>query len=1378
VSENDRTISVARGDIVEVVETSSNQWSLIRTMDMVPREGWIPSEFVELYDYTNHTLNGVRSSSFGARSSSTDGENYDFPQTSPLSPTLSNIGLTDEEEKKEAIEHRDFTLSELIDSEKQYIDRLDFCLRSYKLAIDENNATIPKSLKASSNELFGNIQEIYDFHKREILPQLEGCRDNLSDLADLFALSAQQMKALYVTYCQGKHRSEDVYNEHIEYLEDIREKLRDRLCLRDYLILPVQRITKYNLLLKSINEDSCKAGEAIPYFESALAASKEISVQANNVVHMSMIEGIDRRLNEFGELVLQDSFGVCDRQKALYKERRVFLFTNVLVITKKKIDTAEREMYINKETLMLLEVTFSEDTDVEKRNIIIYDISTGNKFVLKTLHMSVRDEWMGKAQELINIARRATVGPSRTRSVSEPVDYGTSNKQLNPSISHGLLRNGSQRSRRARSRPSSASRERKPPQAGTKYVVMECVVLEGGDDCQLEPKEIVELVRVEASGMLRVRTSDGIEGTIPPGFVRRMDDVSEGAMETAPRITVAPVDQTLFISENFSVSCAFNGLPPPNVVWKRDDVVINPEGGKAKISSCATSSVLEVYNVDYHNEGQYSCTVTNGLGNATAEMDLFIHGPPSKPSKPTVSKQSLTSVKLKWSQPEYNGHSIISSYLVEQLQEGLDDWMVIVQQLKTSFVVKTLNVNTWYQFRIIANNEHGSSNPGPPSDRVFTTKTPKVMSATDDRKVYENESGEMLIASVGGLVKALHPILDVPDVTNIRYDSINSYYNVLPGEVGRGQFGIVKKCTCKHDNSLVAAKFLNHSSEAMREVTILQKLPSSPHIMEFVDAFITDGETLVLVTELLNGGELIDWILIDDSPLTEGLVANYVHQLLLAIEFIHNRNIIHLDIKPENLLITTIPQPTLKLIDFGSAQELDDSADLSIKPDSIEFCALEIVFNDSSNINKFTDMWSVGVIAYVLLSGLSPFYIDNSTTMYHKLANVQLDWSPSPFPYLSSHVQNFISSLLKKNTNDRLSVVMAIQHPWIKDNMTQECTTPIDTTLLKDFQVRRKLQTSAKSIKMTSIFDTPGSPLHDDMNYECPPNFDEGTERIQAPVGAAITLEWNYSGHPQPVVEWEHNERMLVPSDHVTIINDMRSTRVFIDGVIRPDEGVYSCYISNPHGTDIQYCHLIVFDVPSAPSDVTCVPLGPSLLVSWLPSVNDGNSPLTHYVLQVGQEGHDEWETLRDDLMGAAHVVEGLPTGQSYLFRVASGNAIGLSPFSKPSHPILMSTSDDTCTSSESSAVSDVKKMHFSEDFNMEYELGAEIGRGLFSVVYKCTQNVTDRSFAAKFIPLNGNNYEMASREFELLKELKHTRIAMMEEAFTTPTHMILILEL
>ena len=106
-----------------------------------------------------------------------------------------------------------------------------------------------------------------------------------------------------------------------------------------------------------------------------------------------------------------------------------------------------------------------------------------------------------------------------------------------------------------------------------------------------------------------------------------------------------------------------------------------------------------------------SCTFTSSN---------FYSGPPTQPMKPSVSKVTSSSVKLKWPVPDFDGNSPIMSYQVEILQEGFDEWQPIIQQPKNYFVVKTLEANTSYQFRVIAYNDFGGSKPSEPTEMVST----------------------------------------------------------------------------------------------------------------------------------------------------------------------------------------------------------------------------------------------------------------------------------------------------------------------------------------------------------------------------------------------------------------------------------------------------------------------------------------------------------------------------------------------------------------------------------------------------------------------------------------------------------------------------------
>lgn len=137
---------------------------------------------------------------------------------------------------------------------------------------------------------------------RHFLPALLECESDPMKLGDTFE-SAEEHLRIYITYCKDKSQSESLYQEFSSFFEEIRSQLRDRLNLPNYLILPVQRITKYNLLLADFNKNSIRAGLETGNIDVALRVTRGISTQANNAVHLSLLEGVEER--KLGKLVLQ-----------------------------------------------------------------------------------------------------------------------------------------------------------------------------------------------------------------------------------------------------------------------------------------------------------------------------------------------------------------------------------------------------------------------------------------------------------------------------------------------------------------------------------------------------------------------------------------------------------------------------------------------------------------------------------------------------------------------------------------------------------------------------------------------------------------------------------------------------------------------------------------------------------------------------------------------------------------------------------------------------------------------------------------------------------------------------------------------------------------
>ena len=93
---------------------------------------------------------------------------------------------------------------------------------------------------------------------------------------------------------------------------------------------------------------------------------------------------------------------------------------------------------------------------------------------------------------------------------------------------------------------------------------------------------------------------------------------------------------------------------------------------------------------------------------------------------------------------------------------------------------------------------------------------------------------------------------------------------------------------------------------------------------------------------------------------------------------------------------------------------------------------------------------------------------------------------------------------------------------------------------------------------------------------ESPPIFEEGTQEVQAPINATITLEWSYTGYPNPSIVWEHENRKVISSGRVSITTANGLSQLTISGVVRSDEGVYTCCALNSLGSDIQECRLVV----------------------------------------------------------------------------------------------------------------------------------------------------------------------------------------------------------
>uniref|UniRef100_A0AAQ6IIG7 non-specific serine/threonine protein kinase n=1 Tax=Anabas testudineus TaxID=64144 RepID=A0AAQ6IIG7_ANATE len=278
-----------------------------------------------------------------------------------------------------------------------------------------------------------------------------------------------------------------------------------------------------------------------------------------------------------------------------------------------------------------------------------------------------------------------------------------------------------------------------------------------------------------------------------------------------------------------------------------------------------------------------------------------------------------------------------------------------------------------------------------------------------------------------------------PGMAVFKQQNVGDFYEV--GEtLGSGQFAIVKRCTEKSTGTEYASKFikkrLSHASrrgvsreEIVREVSILQEL-QHPNIVSLHDVY-ENRTDMVLILELVSGGELFDFLAQKES-LCEEEATQFIKQVLDGVQYLHSKRIAHFDLKPENIMLLdrNVSLPRIKIIDFGLARKIEAGADFKDIFGTPEFVAPEIVNYETLGLEA--DMWSIGVITYILLSGASPFLGDTKQETLGNISAVNYDFDEELFSNTSELAKSFIRQLLEKNTRKRMTIHDALNHPWIK----------------------------------------------------------------------------------------------------------------------------------------------------------------------------------------------------------------------------------------------------------------------------------------------------------------------------------------------------------
>ena len=288
--------------------------------------------------------------------------------------------------------------------------------------------------------------------------------------------------------------------------------------------------------------------------------------------------------------------------------------------------------------------------------------------------------------------------------------------------------------------------------------------------------------------------------------------------------------------------------------------------------------------------------------------------------------------------------------------------------------------------------------------------------------------------------------------------------------LGEGTFSTVYEAQNRITDIMRAMKIIKrqkHSSEQekreiINEINILKTM-DHPNIVKIFE-FYSNKDSYSIIMEYCRGGQLVSEIK-SYGPFDEKYTAYVMYQIFSAINYCHNMNIIHRDLKPENILIVSKNKsnnyPNIKIGDFGMSKVVEKNAIQNLVVGTIYYVAPEVI---KKKYNEKCDIWSCGVIMYVLLTKKPPFNGEMTEEIIASIEKGEYDLKSSPFDKISNNALDLIQKLLNKDVEKRISAQEALNHPWFKEQQSRELYNEI-----LDQNIVQKLLNNLKKYKKNSI---------------------------------------------------------------------------------------------------------------------------------------------------------------------------------------------------------------------------------------------------------------------------------------------------------------------
>ncbi|KAI4872326.1 hypothetical protein NFI96_027754 [Prochilodus magdalenae] len=1002
----------------------------------------------------------------------------------------------------------------LLDGENEFVREMNFFVEHH-LQYIETNSQVPLTVLSQKEYIFRNIKDITSFHECCILPKLGQCTTD-DDVAQCFVHYAPDFE-MYLQYILGQSQAEtcisDKSTQHFfkQYANTAFAHSDTQIVsVNTYLQRPLERIQMYKTLLKEFIRNKAKSGQSCCLLEDAFSMLSSLPWRAENLQHVSLIENYPAPLKGLGEPFRQGLFTVWEEAPGTKislrgHHRQVFLFKDCVIFCKLKRDlNTQSEVYVFKTKMKLSDIDLKDTVEGDDRCWGLWHEHRGTirKITLQARTVLTRLSWLKDFQDIQQRSRMpmwsspcfelilndsaATLGQTEKLACKvtgnpKPVITWYRDGIAVKDDEHHIISEGN---------------------SGACYLVLPSVTVEDSG----------QYLCYAASPMGSASTPAKITVVVPPSFTGKLQN-------------------TLLVKgRDVQFQCSTGCVPLPTVRWFKDNKQLE-DAKKYKIHNDVQTGVLVlvIKKAKETDLGLYECELLNEVGSAKCKAQLYSAPPPvtespkGKPqvtSAPDPESEGWSSALVKnlfhmFFQSGSSKQSVGASsetqaeakQEIKKRQKGVPKEETSVESMETLFISETEDNEHPDPPVVQVSMENLCVSPGQPAtlSAVITGQPiPEITWFKDGVELMPGEHTEMVQSGARCSLTLLgvdvvdcgmytctatnslghascHAQLTVDtgleefeeeqerEVEVGKRRKLHSVYDVYE-EIGRGTFGVVKRVMHRASKEIFAAKFIplrsSTRTRAFQERDLLSRLAHC-RLTCLLDFFCT-RRTLVLITEICSSQGLLDHLQLKGS-ITEREVQMYVQQILEGVGYIHSMNILHLDIKTDNILMVSPEREELKICDFGFCQEIDISRHQYSVFGTPEFVAPEIV--NQEPVTTATDIWYcllVLFLTYVVtsepyfhsLTGHCPFFGENDRATLMKVAEGVLFWDIPEISCRSDQAQDFLHRVLQADPEMRPSASESLCHEWFQGQCRDVHTDNIDTRILKSFISRRKWQRS------------------------------------------------------------------------------------------------------------------------------------------------------------------------------------------------------------------------------------------------------------------------------------------------------------------------------